>query len=154
LYAAAYDKERLPWQIVNGGPGTAIYKTTDGGRNWTKLGGGLPTGQIGRIGLDIYRTNPEILYAVIANQNPRAVPVAGAARGGGGGAAPARAGVVQTIGGEVYRTDDGGTTWKKMNADDYNVSPKGPYYFSQIFVDPNNDLNVFVTQDGFRHSID
>ena len=43
-----------------------------------------------------------------------------------------------------------GQTWTKMNADDYNVSPKGPYYFSQIRVDPGNDQNIFVTQDGYR----
>ena len=54
----------------------------------------------------------------------------------------------------MYRTADGGTTWKKMNADEYKVSPKGPYYFSQIRVDPNNDQNIFVTQDGYRHSTD
>ena len=147
LYAATYDKQRLPWQIVNGGPGTAIYKTTDAGAHWTKLGGGLPTGKIGRIGLDVYLTNPEILYAVIENENPRAGPPPA------GTPAP-RPGVTSTIGGEVYRTEDAGATWKKMNADSYNVSPKGPYYFSQIFVDPNNDQNLFVTQDGFRHSID
>src|SRR5262249_16928690 len=124
LYAATYDKQRMQWQIVNGGPETAIYKTSDGGRHWKKLGRGLPRGQIGRIGLHIYLKNPDILYAVIENENARtAPPAAGGGRGGGagGGAAPARAGVVQTIGGEVYRTEDGGATWKKMNADDYNV---------------------------------
>ena len=41
-----------------------------------------------------------------------------------------------------------------MSADDYNVSPKGPYYFSQIFVDPGNDKHVLVTQDGYRRSLD
>ncbi len=147
LYAATYDKRRLPWQMVNGGPGSAIYKTTDAGLHWTKLGGGLPAGRIGRIGLDIYLKNPEIVYAVIENENPRTGPPTA------GTPAP-RPGVQSTIGGEVYRTDDGGTTWRKTNADDYNVSPKGPYYFSQIFVDPSNDQNIFVTQDGFRHSID
>ncbi len=151
LYAATYDKVRLPWQIVNGGPGSGIHKTTDAGRTWTRLGGGLPTGKIGRIGLDIYLKNPEILYAVIENQNPRTVPLAGARGAGQGGGAPRKE---STIGGEVYRSDDGGQAWKKMNADDYDVSPKGPYYFSQIRVDPANDLNLFVTQDGFRHSID
>jgi photosystem II stability/assembly factor-like uncharacterized protein len=150
LYAATYDKQRLPWQIVNGGPGSGIYKTSDSGRTWTKLGGGLPVGRIGRIGLALYPRNPDILYAVIENENARTTPVAA----GRGGAAPAQPGVVPTIGGEVYRTADGGMTWNKMNADDYNVSPKGPYYFSQIFVDPNNDQQLFVTQDGFRHSID
>src|SRR5262245_53942496 len=65
VYAAAYDKMRLPWQMVNGGPMSGIHKSTDGGRTWTKLAGGLPTGRIGRIGLDIYAKNPEILYAIV-----------------------------------------------------------------------------------------
>ena len=146
LYAATYEKERLPWQMVNGGPGSGIYKTTDAGKTWTKLTNGLPTGRIGRIGLDIYWSNPEILYAVVENDNPRA----GGAAGGRGGPS----GVVPIIGGEVYRTANAGQMWTKMNAEDYDVSPKGPYYFSQIRVDPNNDLNIFVTQDGFRHSLD
>jgi photosystem II stability/assembly factor-like uncharacterized protein len=152
LYAATYDKQRLPWQIVNGGPGSGIYKTTDGGNTWAKMGGGLPSGRIGRIGLAIFPRNPEILYAVVENDNPRTTPLA-TGRGRGGGAPPAPRGT-PIIGGEVYRTDDAGSTWKKMSADDYDVSPKGPYYFSQIFVDPANDQNIFVTQDGFRHSLD
>jgi photosystem II stability/assembly factor-like uncharacterized protein len=149
LYAATYDKDRMPWQIVNGGPGSGIYKSTDAGKTWTKLGGGLPAGKIGRIGLTQYLRNPEILYAVIENSNPIDAPSAGS-----GQAAAAANGRVIVHGGEVYRTANGGQTWTKMSADDYNVSPKGPYYFSQIFVDPNNDQNLFVTQDGFRHSLD
>jgi photosystem II stability/assembly factor-like uncharacterized protein len=145
LYAAAYDKQRLPWQMINGGPESGIYKTTNGGRQWTRLAGGLPTGRIGRIGLDIFPGNPKILYAVVENQNPRALAP---------GAAAGRGAADPTIGGEVYRTDDGGTTWTKRNADDYNVSPKGPYYFSQIRVDPGNDQHLLVTQDGFRRSLD
>ena len=154
LYAAMYDKERFPWQIINGGPGSGIHKTTDGGRTWKKLAGGLPTGKIGRIGLDLYYKNPEILYAVIENANTRDVsmPAAGGARGAAPGAGSG--GRVMTVGGEVYRSENGGEAWKKMNATDYNVSPKGPYYFSQIFVDPGNDLNIYVTQDGYRHSTD
>jgi photosystem II stability/assembly factor-like uncharacterized protein len=146
LYAATYDKQRLPWQMVNGGPLSGIQKTTDGGRTWTKLTNGLPTGRIGRIGLDIFLGNPDILYAVVENDNPRA-PATGAPP-----AAPSAP--VQTVGGEVYRTENAGQTWTKMNADDYNVSPKGPYYFSQIRVNPGNEKELFVTQDGYRHSID
>jgi photosystem II stability/assembly factor-like uncharacterized protein len=154
LYAATYEKERLPWQIINGGPESGIYKTIDSGGTWKRLTGGLPSGKIGRIGLDIYLKNPDILYAVIENENTRDASAAtpAGARGAGQGSGPA--GRVTTIGGEVYRTENGGEVWKKMNADDYNVSPKGPYYFSQIRVDPGNDLNIFVTQDGFRHSTD
>lgn len=145
LYAATYDKQRLPWQIVNGGPGSGIYKTTDGGAHWTRLANGLPQGRIGRIGLDIHRANPNVLYAVIENRNPRTVPLAGARPG---------AAAAATIGGEIYRTTDAGATWTKTSADDYDVSPKGAYYFSQIRVDPANPQEIFVTQDGFRHSTD
>jgi photosystem II stability/assembly factor-like uncharacterized protein len=112
LYAAAYDKQRLPWQIINGGPESAIYKTTDAGKTWNKLAGGLPTGRIGRIGIDAYLRNPDILYAIVENNNPT------------GPAAPN--GRVPTVGGEVYRTTNGGQVWTKMNPKDVNVSTKGP----------------------------
>jgi photosystem II stability/assembly factor-like uncharacterized protein len=146
LFAAAYDKQRLPWQMINGGPESGIYKTMDGGRRWTRLAGGLPEGRIGRIGLDMFHGNPDIVYAVIENQNPRPAAAAPVVTG------PAAAS--PTYGGQVYRTDDAGRTWTRMNAEDYNVSPKGPYYFSQIRVDPGNDQHILVTQDGFRRSLD
>src|SRR5262249_37118670 len=124
LYAATYDKERKPWQIVNGGPGTGIYKTTASGNTRPRLAAGVPTGRIGRIGLDIYLKNPDSLYAIIENQNETTRTSSGREGGEGeGGGRGQQPGVVRTIGGEVYRTADGGTTWKKMNADDYNVSP-------------------------------
>jgi hypothetical protein len=68
--------------MVNGGPGSGIYKTSDGGHTWTKLGGGLPTGRIGRIGLDLYPKNPEIVYAIVESVNPR-VPAVEPGQGGG-----------------------------------------------------------------------
>ena len=105
LYAATYDKERMPWQIVNGGPGSGIYKTTDGGKTWTRLGGGLPTGRIGRIGLDIYLKNPDILYAVIENDESAPSDAAAARRRR---RRAQSAGRRATIGGEVYRTANGG----------------------------------------------
>jgi photosystem II stability/assembly factor-like uncharacterized protein len=153
LYAATYEKQRLPWQMVNGGPGSGIYKTTDGGAHWTRLANGLPSGRIGRIGLDIHLANPDVLYAVIENRNPRTTPLAGAPGrpGAPNAAAPA---TPATIGGEIYRTTDAGRTWSKTSADDYDVSPKGAYYFSQLRVNPANPQEIYVTQDGFRHSLD
>ena len=103
LYAATYDKQRLPWQIVNGGPGSGIYKTTDGGKTWTKLAGGLPAGTHRSHRPRHLSANPDILYAVIENENPRTTPLAAA---GGAAAAAPRPGVESTIGGEVYRTDE------------------------------------------------
>ena len=69
IYAAAYDKVRKPYTFNLGGPGGGIYKTTDGGDSWTKLGGGLPGGMLGRIGIDVYLRNPNIVYANIENAN-------------------------------------------------------------------------------------
>ena len=60
----------------------------------------------------------------------------------------------QMIGGEVYRTENGGESWTKMNAEEDNVSEKGPYYFSQIRVDPNDDQKIFVTGVSLGSSTD
>ena len=150
LYAASYDKRRLPWAYENGGPESGIYKTADGGKTWARLGGGLPGGRIGRIGLDIYPRNPEILYAVVENANTRpATPEEieqAKARG--------RQARDTMIGGEAYRTEDGGKTWAKMNSDKDDISGKGPYYFNQIRVDPNDDKNIFVTGVSLANSTD
>ncbi|HSR40560.1 MAG TPA: hypothetical protein VLL48_00270, partial [Longimicrobiales bacterium] len=146
LYAATYDKARLPWQYVNGGPESGIYRTTDGGDSWSRLGGGLPDGRIGRIGLDIYRSDPDIVYAVIENANPPEgwEPPADTEPGDRR----------PMIGGEVYRTEDAGESWVKMNPDSVDVSDKGPYYFSQIRVDPNDDQKIFVTGVAVANSTD
>jgi hypothetical protein len=74
--------QRTPSMSRNAGPDSAIYRTVNGGGTWTRLTNGLPTGRIGKIGLDIYAKNPEILYAALINANP------GAARGTPGGCRP------------------------------------------------------------------
>ena len=65
LYAAAYDRAATPWMFRQGGPAGGIYKTTDGGATWAKLDNGLPSGDVGRIGLTISLQNPEVLYSSI-----------------------------------------------------------------------------------------
>jgi photosystem II stability/assembly factor-like uncharacterized protein len=150
LYAATYDKQRLPWQYINGGPESGIYKTTDAGRTWTRLAGGLPAGRIGRIGLDIYLKNPEILYAVVENANSRSATKTEIEED----KARRRPSRERMVGGEVYRTEDGGKTWTKMNSAEDNVSTKGPYYFSQIRIDPNNEKNIFITGESLANSTD
>lgn len=113
LYAASHDRLRRPWNIRENGPGAAIYKTTDAGATWNKLGGGLPSGDsIGRIGLAIYPKNGDIIYAFVDNKGP---------------------------GGEVYRSNDAGATWTKQN----ETRLGGGTYYSQIFVDPNNPDVVY-----------
>ena len=112
LYAAAYERRRTPFGFNGGGPGSAIYKTTDGGATWKKLTKGLPYengGDTGRIGLDVYRKDPNIVYAEIQHEK-----------------------------GGTFRSEDKGETWKRMGETD----PR-PSYYSQIRVDPSNDLRIW-----------
>lgn len=150
LYAATYDKQRLPWLYVSGGQESAISKTIDAGKTWARLDGGLPSGKIGRIGLDIYLKNPDVVYAVIENANKRPPTKREVEEDERRGLKPQE----REIGGEVYRTEDGGKTWAKMNSIEDNVSNKGPYYFSQIRVDPNDDKKIFVTGVCLANSTD
>ena len=88
LYAAAYERRRTPFGFNGGGPDSGIYKTTDGGATWKKLTKGLPYengGDTGRIGLDIYRKDSNIVYAIVQHEK-----------------------------GGTYRSEDKGETWKKM----------------------------------------
>src|ERR1035438_5361043 len=144
LYAAMYDAVRYPWKIQDGGPGSGIYKTADGGKNWEKLENGIPKGTLGRIGIDICRNHPEVLYAVVDNFNL----YTGAPRGRGGAAGD------EKIGGEVYRTGDAGRTWQKVSAQADDVSRKAGYSFNQLRVDPNNPDRVFITGSSMIESDD
>ena len=65
LYAATYQRRRAQWGMNGGGAGSGIWKSTDGGQTWAKLETGLPAGPKGRIGLAIYRRNPNVLYATV-----------------------------------------------------------------------------------------
>jgi photosystem II stability/assembly factor-like uncharacterized protein len=124
LYAAAYERRRTPYGFNGGGPDSGIYKTTNGGATWKKLTKGLPYengGETGRIGLDIYRKDPNIVYAIVQHEK-----------------------------GGTFRSDDKGETWKKMG----DTNPR-PSYYSQIRIDPNNDLRIwelgaqmFYSEDG------
>ncbi|MDX1627433.1 MAG: glycosyl hydrolase, partial [Fulvivirga sp.] len=87
LYAAFWDHQRKPWFVRSGGEGSGIWKTTDGGDNWTKLTKGLPEGVMGKIGVSVSRANPDRVYAIIEADN-----------------------------GGLYRSDDAGNSWQLMNS--------------------------------------
>ena len=137
LYAATYDKKRMPWQIVNGGPGTGIYKTCE----WRAAPGRVSRADFrrARSAASVSRCIPRNPGDPLRGDRERESRRRRRRRDGGFG--------------EVYRTQNGGRTWTQMSGN-FNVSPKGPYYFSQIFVDPKNDQNIYVTQDNFFHSSD
>src|SRR5437867_1780308 len=82
LYASTYQRRRTACCMNGGGPGSGIWKSTDGGDTWTKLAGGLPTGSLGRIALDVYRETSNIVYALI--EGPGGGGGGGGGRGGGG----------------------------------------------------------------------
>ncbi len=139
LYAASYDKVRLPFTFDLGGPGSRLYKTTDGGANWIGIGAGLPEGMLGRIGVDVYERDPNILYATIENANKEGMSDEErrqellehqSSRG--------------MIGGEVYRSDDAGLTWTKVSPDGQSIGGAPAYYYGQIIIDPNDPDIVHV----------
>jgi photosystem II stability/assembly factor-like uncharacterized protein len=162
LYASTYQRRRTVCCMNGGGPGSALWKSTDGGDTWTRLkGNGIPDGPLGRIALDVYRKRPNILYASI--EGPAA---AGGARGGGGGAptaaeegpgAPApqaggrggQATGVSPAATGLYRSDDSGATWRKVN----NANPR-PMYFSQVRIDPNDPEVVYLGGVDLHQSLD
>jgi len=151
LYAAMYEKHRRPWELVLGGPGSGVYRTDNGGRTWRRLEGGLPTGDVGRIGLDLNQKNPNVLYAVVENVNPRTEAMgpsldACAVTRPGQPAAELRPGA--RVGNEVYRSDDGGRTWRKTHGDDVDVAgSKAPYSFNQLRMDPDDPNHLIITSD-------
>ena len=164
-FAAMYEKDRNNWRLVLGGQGSGMYRSTDGGTKWTRLEGGLPSGTVGRIGFDVYQRSPNTLYAVVENLNPRPEGVlpavdacaANAAAGGrAGGAGGGRSGAARApYGNEVYRSDDGGMTWRKTHADSIDVGgSKAPYSFNQIKINPANVNEVIITSDQMYVSTD
>jgi photosystem II stability/assembly factor-like uncharacterized protein len=209
LYAAMYECQRKPWRLFDGGPGSGIHKSTDGGNTWQKLEGGLPTGQVGRIGIDIYQRDPKILYAVVDNRNLRNADGTAVAQTGGdmafvfedqheeeesdnefeidrpedddreqraqgdgqpeqrrgrgegrgegrgrGQGRGGRGGGPRPIGGEVYRSDDAGLTWRKVNSENDDASAKAGYSFNVLRISADNPDHVFITGSSLSMTTD
>ncbi len=158
LYASTYQRRRTACCMNGGGPGSGIWKSTDGGETWTRLKSGLPEGPLGRIGLDVSRKRSNILYALIEGPAPQGGrgttaageqgPGAAAAQGGQFGGRGVAQGVNDTPTG-LYRSDDAGATWRKVN----NVNPR-PMYFSQVRIDPNDPEVVYLGGVGLHQSRD
>ena len=139
LYAASYDKVRLPFTFDLGGPGSRLWKTTDAGDSWIQIGQGLPEGMLGRIGVDVYARDPNILYVTVENANKE-----------GTSDEDRRRELLEhqsssgMIGGEVYRSDDKGLTWRKVSPDGQSIGGAPAYYYGQIIIDPNDADVVHV----------
>ena len=156
LFAAMYEKHRTPWHLILGGPGSAVHRTDDGGKTWRKVEG-LPSGNVGRIGLDMGRRNPNLLTVIVENLNPRGEGMpprvdACVASSGRGGGQPRPGG---PIGNEVYRSTDGGRTWRKTHGDGIDVAgSKAPYSFNQVRTNPADPNEILVISDSMYQSKD
>jgi len=131
LLAGAYDRLRFPWNYISGGPGSAMYKSTDAGKTWRKITKGIPEGMIGRIGLDYHRADPNKVIAQIeaAVMNPD--------------------GTRQTNNNGVFLSEDGGESWTKVN----NRNNR-PFYFSIVRYDPVDANRIYVADVGIMSSDD
>lgn len=136
LYVAFYQRLRQPWRFDSGGPNGGIFKSTDAGKTWKKLTTGLPSGDTGRIGLAIHRKNPKIVMAMIEHGNQPAADHADYTD-------------MTKLGTGVYRSEDGGATWRFVNR--YN---NRPFYYSQIRIDPHDDQRVYLLTTTIRISND
>ncbi|QBA64478.1 WD40/YVTN/BNR-like repeat-containing protein [Muriicola soli] len=129
LFVAMWEHKRDPWFFKSGGPGSGLYMTHDGGANWKRISedDGLPAGDLGRIGIAVARSKPNVVYALVeAKKNA------------------------------LYKSEDGGFKWKKIN--DKSDIGNRPFYYSEIYVDPQNENRVYsvftyvnVSEDGGKN---
>jgi len=125
LYAALWDAYRVSWQMSSGGPGSGLFKSTDGGDTWTEItrNKGLPQGVDGRIGVTISGADSSRVYAIVENEN-----------------------------GGVFSSDDAGATWNKVSED--RRLRQRAFYYTHIFADPKNRDTLYVLNTGFYKSTD
>ena len=163
LYAASYQRRRTSWGFNGGGPGSGIWKTNDAGKTWTRVqGNGLPEGVLGRIGLDVARSNPNVIYAQVevgtsqgtggeeqpVVAQPGASPFPSPSPSPSPAASPTPTPLDPKKSG-VWRSDDKGKTWRIVSNENNR-----PMYYSQIRVDPKNAENVYVGGLNFSKSTD
>lgn len=125
LYAATWQRQRTVAGYMGGGPGTAIYRSYDGGETWEKLTSGLPTSNMGKIGLALSPQQPDIIYAAIELDR----------RTGG-----------------VYRSDDRGSSWKKMS--DAVAGGTGPHYYQELYACPHHFERLYLVDNYMQISDD
>ncbi len=145
LFAATWERTRKKWNDPRneaGFSGSGVWKTTDGGANWRPVNNGLPDAERrGRIGIDVARSNPEVIYAFIDNYEVARMPDEDETDAYGRPRAP----VIK--GASVWRSDDRGESWRQTSEEnDYMQGLGGTYgwVFGQIRVDPTNEDRIYV----------
>lgn len=125
LYASLWEAYRNPWEMSSGGPGSGLYKSTDGGETWTNISTrpGMPKGILGKIGVTVSPVNSDRVWAIIENEN-----------------------------GGVFRSDDAGKSWRRVNSD--RSLRQRAWYYTHIEADPENENTVYVLNVSFHKSTD
>ena len=125
LYASLWEAGRSPWELISGGPGSGLWKSTDAGDTWTDLSSnhGMPKGIKGRIGIAVSPAKPDRVWASVEAEE-----------------------------GGLFRSDDGGKTWQKMNSDQ-RIRQRA-WYFSHIYADPKNPETIYILNVQAFKSID
>lgn len=124
LYAATWQHRRYPWKVESGGPGSGLWKSTDGGETWKKLSTGLPE-KMGKLGISVSRANSNRVFAIVE-----------AERGKAG----------------LYRSDDAGAHWALLSTNNDIISRS--WYYMEVFADPQNADIVYVLNAPVMRSID
>jgi photosystem II stability/assembly factor-like uncharacterized protein len=125
LYAGTWRVLRTPYSLESGGPGSGLWKSTDGGDTWTELTGnaGLPRGTVGIVGITVSPSNPDNLYAIVEAED-----------------------------GGVFRSQDAGKTWTKTN--EQRDLRQRAWYYTRIYADPRDEESVYVLNVRFHRSKD
>ncbi len=126
IYAAMWHHQRLPWKVISGGPGSSLYKTSDGGETWEKINNGLPK-ELGKMGISVSRANPEKVYAIVESDTEKE-------QGG------------------LFASSNAGKSWTKVSSDHRLV--QRAWYYIEVFADPQNENTVYVMSAPALRSID
>lgn len=126
LFAAMWEAYRTPWEMSSGGEGSGLFKSTDAGESWTEItqNPGMPKGLVGKIGVSVSPVNSNLVFAIVENAN----------------------------GGGLFRSEDGGDSWRRVSAD-RNLRQRA-WYYSKVVADPGNEDVVYVLNVGFWKSKD
>jgi len=167
VYAATYQRLRTAWGFNGGGPGSAIWKSTDGGANWSRMEGGLPDGDLGRIGIAIAESDPDVLMALVESPDDREQGVWRTENGGDSWRRvnsqnirpmyyshifidPNDDQVVYTLATRSYVSDDGGRTFEQIAlAPTYDVGIHADHH--SLWIDPADPNHLFLVGDAGLH---